>query len=466
MKTCTSFFTSLIIPFFAMTVSSLAAPTRIVTMGDSITAGFGTVDKTWYAYPAQLQRMLGSDWVVGNFGLDGTTLLNEGTLPYIKQDRFGHARDFKPDVVVIMLGTNDTLPQNWKLKSQFVEDYKDLIRQVREFTPQPRILICHPPSISRGEDGQNEQRLLEVIPLIDEVAAQTGVEVIDVHSAFNSRADLLDEGLHPNNAGAEIIAAKVYEGLTGKVWKGVVPEELLSKWNGFPRRDIFVNERTAILVSPEKALPGNPWIWRTEFFGAFPSVDIALVKAGYHVAYINIMNLYGAPVGVDAMDGFYTYLVEKEGLSPKPIVEGFSRGGLYALNWAARNPAKVGALYLDAPVCDFKSWPGGRGIGKGSPGNWENCLKAYGLSEQEALNYPLNPVDNLKPIADAKIPIIAVAGDADDVVPMEENISLVEKRYRELGGEIQLIVKPGVGHHPHSLSDPTPVVNFLVQHAE
>ena len=187
--------------------------------------------------------------------------------------------------------------------------------------------------------------------------------------------------------------------------------------------------------------------------------------AGYHVAYTDLSNLYGAPIALDAMDGFYAYLIQTEGLSQKSVLEGFSRGGLFALNWAARNPDKVAALYLDAPVCDFKSWPGGKGKGTGSPSDWQNCLNVYGLSEQEALSYPLNPVDNLENIAEAKIPIISVAGDSDDVVPMEENIIILERRYRELGGEIQTIVKPGVGHHPHSLTDPTPVVNFLLQKA-
>ncbi|MFZ4777279.1 MAG: alpha/beta hydrolase family protein [Terrimicrobiaceae bacterium] len=135
-------------------------------------------------------------------------------------------------------------------------------------------------------------------------------------------------------------------------------------------------------------------------------------------------------------------------------------------NWnPASVPGKVAALYVDAPVCDFKSWPGGKGKGKGgAPSEWPGCLKAYGFTEEQALAYKFNPVDNLAPLAAAKIPIIAVAGDADDVVPLPENIGIVEIRYRELGGEIQLIVKPGVGHHPHSLTDPTPVVDFLIRH--
>lgn len=238
-----------------------------------------------------------------------------------------------------------------------------------------------------------------------------------------------------------------------------------SQWNGFQRQEFYGDGRVATLVAPENALPGNPWIWRTEFFDAFPSVDIALLGEGFHLGYVKMENLYGGPAAMAVMDGFYRTIVKANKLSLRPVLEGFSRGGLCALNWAARNPSKVGALYLDAPVCDFKSWPAGKGKGQNSPGDWKNCLAVYGLSELEALQYPLNPVDNLESIAEAKIPIIAVAGDGDEVVPMEENILLVEKRYRELGGQIQLITKPGCGHHPHSLVDPTPVVRFLLQNA-
>jgi len=137
---------------------------------------------------------------------------------------------------------------------------------------------------------------------------------------------------------------------------------------------------------------------------------------------------------------------------------------LFALNWAARNPAKVASLYLDAPVADFKSWPGGKGKGEGSARDWETVQKVYGLTEAQALSYALNPIDNLKPLAGAKIPILGVYGTADTTVPPDENIEILARRYKELGGEIQLIAKPGVGHHPHSLQDPTPIVDFIVEH--
>lgn len=237
----------------------------------------------------------------------------------------------------------------------------------------------------------------------------------------------------------------------------------VSQWGGCERLDFAVNGRPALLVRPKTPAPGNPWIWRTEFFGHEPQGDIALLKKGFHVAYIDMQNLYGAPAAMKIMDEFFLHLTGKYKLSPKTVLEGFSRGGLYAFNWAAHRPANVAGLYVDAPVCDFKSWPGGKGVGPGSPGDWQNLLKAYGFTEAEALAYDKNPVDNLAPLAKARIPIFAIIGDADEAVPVSENIDLVEKRYQKLGGKIEIIRKPGGKHHPHSLPDPKPIVDFALR---
>ncbi len=82
------------------------------------------------------------------------------------------------------------------------------------------------------------------------------------------------------------------------------------------------------------------------------------------------------------------------------------------------------------------------------------------------MKYPLNPIDNLEPLAKAQLPLIHVCGDADEVVPFEENTQLLADRYRKLGGTIEVIVKPGVKHHPHSLSDPKPIVDFILKHSK
>ena len=89
----------------------------------------------------------------------------------------------------------------------------------------------------------------------------------------------------------------------------------------------------------------------------------------------------------------------------------------------------------------------------------------YEEQKEQALAYDKNPVDNLAPLAKAGVPLLHVFGDADEVVPWEENTKLIADRYRALGGDIQLIRKPGIGHHPHGLKDSTPIVDFILRHA-
>ncbi len=239
-----------------------------------------------------------------------------------------------------------------------------------------------------------------------------------------------------------------------------------SDYHGYERHDFTVDGCNAIVVLPKTPASGNPWIWRAEFFDHHPEVDLGLVAKGFHLVFIDVGNTFGCPKAMAHWDVFYDRLVKEFGLSKKPVLEGLSRGGLYVYNWGEANPDKVSCIFGDNPVCDFKSWPGGKGKGPGSPDDWKKLLQNYGfVSEAEALAYPKNPLNNLKSLADAKIPLIHIAGDADEVVPFEENTVILKERYEKLGGNMTLIVKKGFKHHPHGLDDPTPVVNFIVEHA-
>ncbi len=239
-----------------------------------------------------------------------------------------------------------------------------------------------------------------------------------------------------------------------------------SDYHGFARHDFAVDGRNAIVVAPKAVAAGKPWIWRAEFFDHRPEADLALLGKGFHLAYIDVGNTFGCPEAMGHWAVFYTTLTEQYGFSKKPALEGLSRGGLYVYNWAAAHPDKVGCIYGDNPVCDFKSWPGGKGKGPGSPDDWKKLIQDYKFgAEANALAYAKNPIDNLKPLADAKIPLIHVCGDADEVVPFEENTVILKARYEQLGGSLTLIVKKGFKHHPHGLDDPAPVVDFIVKHA-
>ena len=242
--------------------------------------------------------------------------------------------------------------------------------------------------------------------------------------------------------------------------------ETTDTWHGFKRHNFTVEGCAAWIVEPKQPLPGNPWSWCLEFPDAFTDRCAApqLLEKGFYHGYVSVGNTFGSPDAVKHFNAFYA-AVTARGLANKAVLIGLSRGGLYAYRWASENTGKVAVIYGDAPVCDFKSWPGGRGKGKGSKSDWEQLLRCYHFkSEADALSYPGNPIDVLAPLAKAKIPLIHVVGDADELVPVEDNTAIVEERYRKLGGEIRVIHKSGLGHHPHGLDDPSPVVQFIFEH--
>ncbi len=253
--------------------------------------------------------------------------------------------------------------------------------------------------------------------------------------------------------------------------KRVLPPKLHSRispfrYRGYKRRNLVIDGCLALVVFPKTPAPGKPWIWRGEYFDHHPEMDLALLARGFHLAFIDVGNTFGSPAALAHWAAFYDRLVKEYGLSKKPALEGHSRGGLNIYHWAEANPDKVSCIYGDNPVCDFKSWPGGKGNGPGSPDHWTALIQDFKFaSEAEAMAYDKNPIDNLKPLADAKIPLIHVCGDADEIVPFEENTVVMQERYEKMGGQMTVIVKKGSKHHPHGLDDPTPVVEFIVKHA-
>ncbi len=230
-----------------------------------------------------------------------------------------------------------------------------------------------------------------------------------------------------------------------------------SEWNGYDRYDFKVEGREAIVVVPRQARAGNPWVWRPAFFDSFPGADIALLKEGFYVVYYDLTHLYGSPRAMKLGSDFYKYMTSRWGLSPKVTLEGISRGGLFSLNWAAENTEKVACVYIDAPVCDVFSWPG-----RNHP-LWPDLLQEWKLSDEAMKFFSGNPIDHLEPIARAGIPVFSVCGQADTDVPYIRNMEIVRKRLLELGGIAQVILKPGVAHHPHGLENPEQILDYLIR---
>lgn len=236
-------------------------------------------------------------------------------------------------------------------------------------------------------------------------------------------------------------------------------------FHGFPCSEFLFEGRQAKIVSPEFTAEGNPWIWRARFWGHEPQTDIALLKLGYHVVYCDVAELFGNKEAVGVWNRFYRFL-RKKGFAKKAVLEGMSRGGVYVYNWASKNPRKVACIYADNPVLDLKSWPGGLGTGPGSKKEWEIFLKDYQLqTPKEIEEFKGSPINKIRQIVKGHYPILHICGDADEVVPMPENTLPFVKLIKEGGGDIQLILKPGGKHHPHSLKDPKPIVDFILKAA-
>ena len=233
-------------------------------------------------------------------------------------------------------------------------------------------------------------------------------------------------------------------------------------WEGYPLERFSLNGRECLMASPRcPSAKGRPWVFRAEFFGAFPAVDLALLARGWHVGHCALSDLYGCPEAVSGMKAFHDEAVSRFGLSPRAAVFGFSRGGLYAVNYALAYPQDVESLYLDAPVLDICSWPGGLGRGCGAAKEWAECLACFGLEENPGSGWAGNPLNHAREVAQSGIPLLLVAGDADGVVPFEENGAPFAAAFEAAGGRVQTFVKAGCGHHPHSLEDPAPAVAFL-----
>jgi len=192
---------------------------RVACVGNSITYGTGIANREHDAYPAQLQRMLGKDYVVGNFGKPGATLLRHGHRPYFQQTEFRDAMQFKGDIAVIHLGINDTDPRNWcNFRDEFVGDYVALMDSLRQANPKVRIILSRLTPIRYDHprfDSGTELWRREISEAIDRIAASQGVELIDFYQPLIAHPDWLSDGIHPDPRGAKALAETVYKGITG-----------------------------------------------------------------------------------------------------------------------------------------------------------------------------------------------------------------------------------------------------------
>lgn len=444
---------------------------RIACVGNSITFGATIEERAKYCYPAQLASLLGNGYEVVNFGRNGATLLSKGDIPYRNTDKYQQALQFNPNLVFIGLGANDTKPVNRVHLGEFVRDYKDLISAFRSLPASPRIVLLSPlPAFTQGEEGISAAIVRnEIVPFVRQIAFETECEVINMYNLFIESPELFPDRVHPTSGGAKVMAERLAEVLSMKSdpsfdLSGSLPGDAeVFNFHGYKGFSFKFRDRNARVVVPKSAAEGHPWIWRARFWGHEPQTEIALLERGYHVVWCDVSELFGNDEALSVWNDFYKMLT-RSGLAKKAVMEGMSRGGVYIYRWLSRYPKRVAAVYADAPVLDMKSWPGGKGIGNGNLENWEIFKNSFGLkSEREAMAFKGNPMDMAAKIAKTGIPLLHVVGDADADVPPDENTNPFEKKIVASGGTIRVIHKPGIGHHPHSLPNPQPIVDFILK---
>lgn len=460
----------LIVGLFAV-IGAEAQKIKIACVGNSITYGAFIENREQNSFPAQLQEWLGEEYEVKNFGVSGTTALEKGLYPYINTEQYKQSLAYAPDVVFIKLGTNDANHRNDTWRDDFGKDYRKLVDVYRALPSHPRVVLLTPVRCFL-ESNQDQIISSLIIPTIEQAAYERGLDIINLHNIFGDKwvEHLIPDRLHPSSIGAGDVAAKLYDYLAVKTSdKGEVVKRFeltpVREFNFHGYKGYEYNDGGVVcyIVKPNHVAEGNPWIWRARFWGHEPQVDIDLLEHGFHLTYCDVGELYGSDKAVERWNRFYKLAVAA-GLNKKTVLEGMSRGGLIIYNWAAKNPSKVACIYGDAPVMDLKSWPIGEGKYRGDEYCINTMMAAYGFADiAQAKAWKKNPIDHAKIMAKAKMKMIHVVGDADIIVPPDENTAIFEQRLAEYGHSLKVIHKPGVEHHPHSLNNPKPIVDFILE---
>ena len=208
-----------------MWLKTLVAPKtdaqRVACIGNSITDGHGIDMSDVQGYPAQLQRFLGKDYFVKNFGVSGRTMLNNGDRPYMKEKAWTEAKAFSPDIVVIKLGTNDSKPKNWdRHAKEFRGDMQQMIDELKALPTKPVIYLCTPVRVDGTKRKKDDNKIrdsiitTDIIPVINKVAKKNNLRIIDLNPVVDPASDMMQrDGVHPTEKGAKRMAEVIAESI-------------------------------------------------------------------------------------------------------------------------------------------------------------------------------------------------------------------------------------------------------------
>ncbi|MCF6264120.1 MAG: GDSL-type esterase/lipase family protein [Xanthomonadales bacterium] len=200
--------------FFLLATANLSAQVKVACVGNSITSGPSSD-----SYPAQLQTLLDSTCGVGvvevqNFGHSARTMVKgHPTRSYWDSPRYTAAKNFNPDISIILLGTNDARTSIWDIYSDdFSPDYLDMIDEFKAVNPNMEFLLGYPTPIFTFTDW-NDNVVNGVIPRVDTALGEANTQLIDFNTPFLGSMSLFPDNVHPNIAGYGLMASIAHDRL-------------------------------------------------------------------------------------------------------------------------------------------------------------------------------------------------------------------------------------------------------------
>ena len=235
-----------------------------------------------------------------------------------------------------------------------------------------------------------------------------------------------------------------------------------AQWNGYRAEEFSFCGRKAIAVLPHEGRKTGDWALKTEYWGAFPNAELALLERGFTLAFLQNRTRFATKEECAEKANFCSFVSERYGLREKCALVGMSCGGAHALTFAGLYPEKAACLYLDAPVVSYLSYPGRFGDPE-CESVWEKeFVLAYpGVRRMDLLSFGNHPVSRVQTLIDRKIPVLLVYGTQDATVPYDENGRLLEEAYEGYPGLLTVLPCALRGHHPHGLADPAPIADFI-----
>ncbi len=230
-------------------------------------------------------------------------------------------------------------------------------------------------------------------------------------------------------------------------------------WNDFKIKEFKFEERDAKIVYP-KCKPNGKLILKTEYWDAFPEFEIEMVKRGYYLCNISHQTRWAPDEETHIMADFVKYVAKELNIEEKCICVGMSCGGLQSARLAQLYPEMVSVMYLDAPVLNILSMAG-LGVCDCAQDHWNEIVNTYRVDKSTIVNFRNSPIDHMDILIQNDIPVIMIYGNADTIVPYQENGQVLEDYYKAHNGKLKVISKSMCGHHPHSLEDVSPIIEFV-----